>query len=49
LQRAKAAALKGEGFAVIQASLPAQQRQTQIVKDKPAAEIARELLEWIKG
>ena len=49
LQRAKAAGLKGAGFAVIQASLPAQQRQTQIVKDKPAAEIARELLEWIKG
>jgi len=41
--------LKGEGFSVPQASLPAQQRQTQVVKDKPAAEIARELLEWIKG
>jgi electron transfer flavoprotein beta subunit len=49
LQRAKAAGLKGEGFAVTEARLPAQQRQTQIVKDKPAAEIARELLEWIKG
>ena len=49
LQRAKAAGLKGAGFAVTEARLPAQQRQTQIVKDKPAAEIARELLEWIKG
>jgi electron transfer flavoprotein beta subunit len=49
LQRAKAAGLKGAGFAVTAARLPAQQRQTQIVKDKPAAEIARELLEWIKG
>jgi electron transfer flavoprotein beta subunit len=49
LQRTKPVALKGEGFAVTEVALPAQQRQTQIVKDKPAAEIARELLAWIKG
>lgn len=49
LQRAKPASLKGEGFSVPQAALPAQQRVTHVVKDKPAAEIARELLEWIKG
>jgi electron transfer flavoprotein beta subunit len=49
LQRAKPAGLKGEGFKVTEASLPAQQRQTLVVKDKPATDIAKELLEWIRG
>jgi len=49
LQRAKHVDLKGEGFSVPRAALPQQQRQTQVVKDKPAAEIARELLAWIKA
>ena len=49
LQRAKATPLTGDGFLVSAVALPALQRQTRIVKDKPAAEIARELLEWIKG
>ena len=29
------------------AATPKQQRQTQIVKDKPADEIANELVRWI--
>jgi len=29
-------------------SLPKQLRETRIVKDKPADDIAREIVEWIK-
>jgi electron transfer flavoprotein beta subunit len=49
LQRARSVALKGAGYAVSDAHLPAQQRQTRIVKDQPAAEIAREIAAWIQG
>jgi len=45
LQRAKPAGITGPCFASV--SLPKQQRETRIVKDMPAAEIAREIIAWI--
>ena len=48
LQRAKAAAVKNEGLSFAAVTLPRQQRETRIVKDTPAEEIAREIVAWIK-
>ena len=39
------AATDGASFASV--TLPKQQRQTRIVKDTPADEIAREIVQWI--
>ena len=47
LQKAKSAALEANGLRYLSARLPAQQRATQIVKDRSPAEIARELVEWM--
>ena len=47
LQRAKPAALKNEGLCFQSVTLPKQRRETRIVKDMPAAEIAREIVAWI--
>jgi electron transfer flavoprotein beta subunit len=47
LQRAKAAGLKGAGLCFQSVALPKQRRETRIVKDMPAAEIAREIVAWI--
>lgn len=47
LQKAKPTPI-GTGCDYVQVSLPKQQRETKIVKDKPAAEIARELAAWIQ-
>ncbi len=47
LQRAKAAAVSVDGLQYTNVATPKQQRQTQIVKDKPADEIANELVQWI--
>ena len=47
LQKAKAVALPGEGLSYQSVALPKQQRVTRIVKDQPAAEIAREIVAWI--
>jgi electron transfer flavoprotein beta subunit len=47
LQRAKAATLAKDGLKYLSASPPKQQRQTRIVKDLPAEEIALEIVEWI--
>ncbi len=49
LQKAKPAAANVGGIAYEKTEIPAQKRQTRIVKDVPADEIARELVEWIKG
>lgn len=46
LQKAKAAQL-GSGQRFLSATLPKQQRDTRIVKDKPVDEIAKEIVEWI--
>jgi electron transfer flavoprotein beta subunit len=47
LQRAKAAAVDGGSLKFESVGLPKQQRDTRIVKDMPAVEIAREIVAWI--
>jgi electron transfer flavoprotein beta subunit len=49
LQRAKPVKLAGEGLSFSAVSLPSQRRETKIVKDLPADEIAREIVEWIRS
>ena len=49
LQKAKPAKLMGEGLTFASVALPKQVRETRIVKDQSADEIARELVEWIKS
>jgi electron transfer flavoprotein beta subunit len=48
LQKAKAVKLAGEGLTFTSVNLPKQKRETQVVKDMPAEEIAKQLVEWIK-
>lgn len=47
LQRAKAAPLGNVGLAFTGVTLPKQQRQTRIVRNVPAEEIAREIVAWM--
>jgi electron transfer flavoprotein beta subunit len=47
LQRAKSAPLPCVGLHYLSASPPKQQRQTRVVKDLSAEQIAREIAEWI--
>jgi electron transfer flavoprotein beta subunit len=47
LQRAKAAPIGSVGLAFSSVTLPKQQRQTRIVKDMPAEDIAREIVAWM--
>jgi electron transfer flavoprotein beta subunit len=49
LQKAKPVKLSGEGLSFASVSLPKQLRETKIVKDKSADEIAQEIVAWIKG
>ncbi|MFH1569424.1 MAG: electron transfer flavoprotein subunit beta [Gemmatimonadota bacterium] len=49
LQKAAPAKVGSEGVTFASVELPRQQRETRIVRDMPAAEVARELLDWIKG
>ncbi len=49
LQRAQPAPVGAEGVKFLDVELPKQQRQTRIVRDVSADEVARELVEWIKG
>jgi electron transfer flavoprotein beta subunit len=48
LQRAKPAGLTNAGLCFSSVALPQQRRETRIVKNTPAAEIAREIVHWIK-
>lgn len=48
LQKAKPATPPANAVKYLSVTPPKQQRQTRIVKDRPAAEIAAELLEWIE-
>ena len=48
LQKAKPVKLAGEGLAFASVALPKQLRETKIVKDKPAEEIAGEIVEWLR-
>lgn len=49
LQRARPAQVGAEGVTFREVEVPKQQRETRIVRDVPADEIARELVEWIRG
>ena len=49
LQRATPAALTGAGLEFSSASLPKQLRETRVVKDLSAEEVAQEIAAWIKG
>ncbi len=49
LQRATPAPLKGEGMSYAGVEIPRQQRETRIVKDVPAEDIASEIIEWLKS
>ncbi|MEI6395375.1 MAG: electron transfer flavoprotein subunit beta [Verrucomicrobiota bacterium] len=48
LQKAKPTKLSAEGLTFASVSLPKQLRETKIVKDKSADDIAREIVEWIR-
>ena len=47
LQRAKSVPLPAGGLHFLSASPPKQQRQTRVVKDLPAEQIAQEIAEWM--
>jgi electron transfer flavoprotein beta subunit len=47
LQKAKPAAMPGRGLRFVSVALPKVQRETKLVKDMPAAEIAREIAAWL--
>jgi electron transfer flavoprotein beta subunit len=49
LQKAKPAKVSADAIKFASVALPKQQRQTKIVKDLPADEIAREIVAWIKN
>jgi len=48
LQKAKPTELAAQGLAFTSVSLPKQLRETKVVKDKSADDVAREIVEWIK-
>ncbi len=48
LQRAKAAPGANAGLSYASVSLPKQQRETRVVKNMPAEEIAREIIAWVR-
>ncbi|MEK7204297.1 MAG: electron transfer flavoprotein subunit beta [candidate division NC10 bacterium] len=47
LQRAKGVKVGAEGVTFARVSLPSQRRETKVVKDRSADEIAREIVAWI--
>ena len=47
LQRAKSVPLSAGGLHFLSANPPKQQRQTRVVKDLSAEQIAQEIAEWI--
>jgi electron transfer flavoprotein beta subunit len=49
LQKAKPGKVTNEGLAFANVSLPKQRRETKILKDMSTDNIAREIIEWIKG
>src|SRR4051812_5344176 len=48
LQRAKPSPIPNTGLCFAGVSLPKQQRDTRVVKNMPADEIARELVQWMR-
>jgi electron transfer flavoprotein beta subunit len=49
IQKAQPAAIKNEGLSFVKVEVPQQRRQTRIEKDMTSDQVARELVEWIKG
>ena len=49
LQKAKAVKAAAQGVTFCSVALPKQRRETRIVKDMSTDDIAREIVEWIKG
>ncbi|NDV19571.1 electron transfer flavoprotein subunit beta [Pseudodesulfovibrio sp. JC047] len=49
LQQAKPADLSGTSLKFSAVDVPQQRRETRVVKDVPVEEVAKELVEWIKG
>jgi electron transfer flavoprotein beta subunit len=49
LQKAKQVKLASEGLEFLSVELPKQKRETRIVKDTPVDDIAREIVDWIRG
>jgi electron transfer flavoprotein beta subunit len=49
LQKAQSAQLSLDEIAYKKVEIPQQTRETKIVKDTPAQDIAREIVDWIKG
>jgi electron transfer flavoprotein beta subunit len=49
LQKARPAPVGAAGVTFAGVTLPKQQRETRLVRDVPAGEIAREIVEWIRG
>jgi len=49
LQKAKPAKIAAEGVTFASVALPKQQRQTRIVKDMSADDIAKEIIAWIRN
>ncbi|MEJ2201131.1 MAG: hypothetical protein P8X63_08985 [Desulfuromonadaceae bacterium] len=47
LQKAQAVSLKGDDLTFAQVELPAQRRETRVVKDMPVEDIAREIVAWL--
>ena len=47
LQKAKLTQIKSDGLKYTSVSLPKQQRETRVVKDMSAEQVAREIAEWI--
>jgi electron transfer flavoprotein beta subunit len=49
LQKSKTVNFLGEGLTFQSVMVPKQKRDTRIIKDMPAEEIAKEIVEWIKA
>ncbi|MCX8155402.1 MAG: electron transfer flavoprotein subunit beta [Verrucomicrobiae bacterium] len=48
LQKARAVKLAGEGLSYVQVTLPRQQRETRIIKDWTAEQVAEDVVKWLK-
>ena len=49
LQKATPVQLAAEGLTFTEVGIPEQRRETRVVRDVPAAEIAREIVDWIRS
>ena len=48
LQKARTVKLPGEGLNYVQVSLPRQQRETRLIKDWTADQVAEDIVKWLK-